>query len=78
MPGKSKQDYLDLPYNDGDNRSKIILSDAVSEKGLEPTFKCLKFKAGGQVEVCLCQGMTEHTGVGSSKAEAIADAAGKF
>lgn len=77
MPGKTKQDYLDLPFNAGDNRAKMILADAISDKGVEPTLKCMKYLAGGQVMVCVCKGAVEQEGTGATKAEAIADACSK-
>ena len=77
MPGKTKQDYLDLPVPKGANRSKIILDDAIADKGVHALLKMVKYLPGGQIEVCVCKGETPQTGVGATKAEAIADACSK-
>lgn len=77
MPGKTKQDYLDLPFSAGQNRTKIILNDAILDKGVDPVLKCLTYQ-GSQIRVCLMKEGVRQSGYGATKAEATADAAAKF
>lgn len=77
MPGKTKQDYLDIPFSAGENRAKNILNDAISDKGVEPVLKCLTYMSG-QVKICLLKEGLRQSGYGATKAEAVADAASKF
>jgi len=78
MAGKTKQNYLDISFAQGENRTKKILKDAIDNKGIDAKFVFIRHKDDGTKEVCLRKDGVDKLGVGSSKAEATADAAGKF
>lgn len=79
MPTKTKTDYLNLPFAEGENKTKTICEDAVANKGLDAQpVKYIKKLADGQFEICLAKGGQTEEGIGATKHEAMADAAGKF
>lgn len=77
MPNKTKQDYLNLVVPPGASRAAVILADAVANKLCEGQLVYLRKKSTGYAVGVRKDGVV-HDGEGADRAEAIADACGKF